>query len=99
MHGWRGLAASKRAPPSPSAREQFRDGTGEAPSLVFLYRVPGASIRGLPGIALLCGGARASVSRKGIVMAALIIARPWPFACPFRWHGRQLCPLFYVRAL
>lgn len=55
----------KRAPPSPSAREQFRDGTGEAPSLVFLNSVPGASIRSLPGIALLCGGAGAARQSKG----------------------------------
>ena len=55
----------KRAPPSPSAREQFRDGTGEAPSLVFLHRVPGASIGSLPGIALLCGCARAARQSKG----------------------------------
>ena len=42
-----------RAPPSSSARKQVRDRGGEAPRLVFLHRVPGASVRSLPGIALL----------------------------------------------
>lgn len=54
---------ARGAPPSPSAREQLRDGTGEAPSIIFLYCVPGTSICGLPGIPLLCGANAASVSR------------------------------------
>jgi hypothetical protein len=61
-----GHMRGRNAPPSPSAREQFRDGTGEAPSIVFLYRVPGTSICGLPGIPLLCSAnAAASVLEGG----------------------------------
>ena len=69
---WRkggGGPVRKRAPPSPSARKKVRDGTGEAPTLVFLHCVPGASIRSLPGIALLCGGARAASVKRESVMA------------------------------
>jgi len=27
-----------------------------------------------------------------------VSARPWPFACPFRWRVRQIFPLPYVHA-
>jgi hypothetical protein len=69
---------SKRVPPSASARKQFRDGAGEAPRLVFLDCVPGASIRGFPGIALLCSSADAASVRRGAEVPRSGIVRGCP---------------------
>ena len=70
LGGWPNI--SKRVPPSAFARKQFRDGAGEAPSLVDC--VSRASIRSFPGITLLRSGADAASVQGGAVVQKYF---PW----------------------
>jgi hypothetical protein len=71
-------------PSSPSAREQFRDGTGETPGLVFLHCVPGTSICGLPGITLLCSGqTQPSQGDPGAASGIGVLRTSLAFCLPF----------------